>query len=105
MELDPGGIGKSYAVDRVVSVLKERGTQSPLVSASGSSLYGMGRLPTNLGAGPLRSVPRRPTAAGDRSLLEASGSYEKFFRADGRMYSHLIDPRTGIRPRGWPRFR
>jgi len=27
--------------------------------------------------------------------MSTSGSYEKFFRAEGRTYSHIMDPRTG----------
>src|SRR5256885_12008160 len=36
LNLDPGGIGKGYAVDRMVSVLVKDGIGSALVSASGS---------------------------------------------------------------------
>ena len=32
--------------------------------------------------------------------LSTSGSYEKFFWAEGRTYSHIIDPRTGYPARG-----
>jgi thiamine biosynthesis lipoprotein len=32
--------------------------------------------------------------------MSTFGSYEKFFRADGRTYSHLIDPRTGYPAQG-----
>jgi len=28
--------------------------------------------------------------------LSTSGSTEKFFRAEGRVYSHIMDPRTGF---------
>jgi thiamine biosynthesis lipoprotein len=27
--------------------------------------------------------------------MSTSGSYEKFFRAEGHVYSHIMDPRTG----------
>src|SRR5207245_2804712 len=39
VELDPGGIGKGYAVDRMVETLRKDGVASALVSASGSSIY------------------------------------------------------------------
>jgi len=39
VELDPGGIGKGYAIDRMVEVLKEHGVEIALVSGSGSSIY------------------------------------------------------------------
>ena len=45
MELDPGGIGKGYAVDRMVDVLKQKGIAIALVAASGSSIYGLGAPP------------------------------------------------------------
>ena len=44
MELDWGGIGKGYAVDRT-AVPKQRGVRIALVSASGSGIYGMGAPP------------------------------------------------------------
>ena len=28
--------------------------------------------------------------------MSTSGSYEKFFRAEGRVWSHIMDPRTGF---------
>ena len=45
VELDPGGIGKGYAVDRMVDVLRQKGSRIALVAGSGSSIYGMGAPP------------------------------------------------------------
>src|SRR5688572_21767595 len=42
IELDPGGVGKGYAIDRMVSVLAARGISAAFVSAGGSSIYGLG---------------------------------------------------------------
>ena len=106
VELDPGGIGKGYAVDCVVDLLRRMNVHSALVSAGGSSVYGIGA-PPNEPQG-WRIAIRAPenahaTAANvllrDMSL-STSGSYEKFFRAQGRTWSHIIDPRTGYPARG-----
>jgi thiamine biosynthesis lipoprotein len=32
--------------------------------------------------------------------MSTSGNYEKFFRAEGRVWSHIMDPRTGYPARG-----
>src|SRR5258706_5543595 len=45
MELDPGGIGKGYAVDRMVDVLRRNGVQVAVVAGSGSSIYAMAAPP------------------------------------------------------------
>jgi thiamine biosynthesis lipoprotein len=102
IELDPGGIGKGYAVDRMIEVLKQYGIHTALVSASGSSIYGLGAPPGEKGW----RVQIRDPKDGNKSVAEVylkdesmstSGNYEKFFHAEGRIYSHIMDPRTG-----WP---
>lgn len=106
MELDPGGIGKGYAIDRMVGVLKRHGVAIALLSASGSSIYGMGAPPNEPGGWKVTiRAARNPRAAAAEVLLEdmsisTSGGYEKFFWADDRAYSHIIDPRTGRPARG-----
>jgi thiamine biosynthesis lipoprotein len=32
--------------------------------------------------------------------MSTSGTYEKFFRADGHVYAHIMDPRTGFPAQG-----
>jgi len=106
MDLDPGGIGKGYAVDRMIEVLKQAGVRIALVSASGSSIYGLGAPPDEPQGWPITiRSPRDPSAAATHVVLEnmslsTSGSYEKFFWADGRTYSHIVDPRTGYPAQG-----
>jgi thiamine biosynthesis lipoprotein len=103
VEIDPGGIGKGYAVDKMVDVLRQKGVEIALVAGSGSSIYGMGA-PPNQPQG-WRVVIRDPKAPSKtiteaflkNSSMSTSGSYEKFFRAEGRVYAHIMDPRTG-----WP---
>jgi len=101
VELDPGGIGKGYAVDRMVEVLKENGIASALVSAGGSSIYALGA-PGAESRG--WQVKIRDPKDGRKTVeelylkdesLATSGSYEKSFVAEGKVYSHIMDPRSG----------
>lgn len=106
VELDPGGIGKGYAVDRMAAVLKARGVRTALVSAGGSSIYAIGAPPESPEGWVIRiREPGDPhRAAAEVPLkdmsLSTSGSYEKFFWAEGRRYSHIMDPRTGYPAQG-----
>ena len=106
VEMDPGGIGKGYAVDRMVEILKRKGVERALVAASDSSIYGLGAPPEEPRGWELSiRDPRNSRRAVARVYLKdmslsTSGSYEKFFQADGRTYSHLMDPRTGYPAQG-----
>jgi thiamine biosynthesis lipoprotein len=106
VELDPGGIGKGYAVDRMVDVLKQQGFQIALVAGSDSSIYGMGAPPTEPKGWRVEiKDPWHPRKMAAETFLKdmsmsTSGSYEKFFRADGRIYAHIMDPRTGYPAQG-----
>jgi thiamine biosynthesis lipoprotein len=105
VELDPGGIGKGYAVDRMIEILKENGIASALITAGGSSIYGLGDPNNGKGWEVKIRDPKNPRKTVTEVYLKdesmsTSGSYEKFFEADGRIYSHIMDPRTGYPARG-----
>ncbi len=100
LEVDPGGIGKGYAVDRAVAVLRRWGVRSALVSAGGSSLYGLGHPPGRSAWRVAIADPAVPDRAAaivalrDRSL-STSGVSEQSVRTGARRYSHIFDPRSG----------
>jgi thiamine biosynthesis lipoprotein len=100
IEIDPGGIGKGYAVDMAVAVLRRAGISSALVSAGGSSFYAIGHPPDRqawtLGIGDPsnRERPVRTVRLRDASV-STSGVSERFVVVDGHRYSHIFDPRSG----------
>lgn len=105
VELDPGGIGKGYAVDKLVPILKANGIQSALISAGGSSIYAIGAAPGEKGWKVKIRDPKNPSRTIQEVELRdysmsTSGNYEKFFWAEGKMYSHIMDPRTGYPAEG-----
>jgi thiamine biosynthesis lipoprotein len=106
VEMDPGGIGKGYAVDRMVAVLKEYSVSSAMITAGGSSIYGLGNPPGEpRGWQVSLRHPRdsRQTVQViylKNSSMSTSGNYERFFRAEGKIYSHIMDPRTGFPAQG-----
>ena len=105
VEMDPGGIGKGFAVDRMAAVLRKAGIATALVSGSGSSIYALGAPPGQPGWTISIRDPHDETKTVQEVVLKdeslsTSGSYEKFFEADGRIYAHIMDPRTGFPAQG-----
>ena len=106
LELDPGGVGKGYAVDRMAEVLKNDGIDAALISGGGSSIYCLGN-PPDEPAGwhvQIKDPGDEFKPAAEITLknesLSTSGSYEKFFMAEGKTWSHIMDPRTGYPSQG-----
>jgi thiamine biosynthesis lipoprotein len=100
IELDLGAIGKGYAVDRVVEVLRSAGIEQALVSSGTSSIYALGAPPGEEGwkvslCHPLDRTKSACILRLHNLSLSVSGEYEKSFELEGRIYSHIIDPRTG----------
>jgi thiamine biosynthesis lipoprotein len=101
VEIDPGGIGKGYAVDRMVNILRNNGIRSGLITAGSSSIYGIGAPPTESKGWRIAiKHPKDPGQSVEEVFLKdmsmsTSGNYEKFFRVAGKVYSHIMDPRTG----------
>ena len=98
MRIDLGGIGKGYAVDRGIDILKARGIQHAVVTAGGDTrIIGdhMGRpwvVAIQHPDDPTKVVTRIPLSD---SAMSTSGDYERFFDEGGVRYHHIIDPHTG----------
>ena len=100
VELDLGGIAKGYAVDRVVELLERHQVPAALISAGGSTLYGLGAPPGRKAWEVSIQDPADPRRIAltvrlkDRALSVA-GRRENSFEVGGVTYAHIMDPRTG----------
>jgi thiamine biosynthesis lipoprotein len=101
MEIDFGGIGKEYAVDRAVTLLGES-LDVPTLVNFGGDLRTAGPRPA---AGAWQVGIESIAAAGEADkliklatgALATSGDTHRFVEIDGRRYGHILDARTG-----WP---
>ena len=100
LEMDPGGIGKGYAVDQAAEVLKRLGIHAAMVSAGGSSISAIGHPPGQRAWRIAISNPANPSRAvavvelRDTSL-STSGVSRQSLESGTHTYSHIFDPRTG----------
>jgi len=103
MRVHLGGIGKGYAVDRAVALLREGGFADFMIQ-SGGDLYVAGTdggKPWKLGIADPRGThdPFATLQIAD-GTVSTSGDYERFFMKDGVRYHHLLDPDFGEPARG-----
>jgi len=92
MQLDVGGIAKGYAADEALAALKRIGIRSALVAASGDLAFSdapPGQRGWKIGVGSSGRVLELSNAA-----VSTSGDAEQHLDADGKRYSHIIDPAT-----------
>jgi thiamine biosynthesis lipoprotein len=104
MQLDFGGIGKEYAVDRAAGICLQHGLQHGLVDLGGDikiiGPHADGR-PWSVGI-------RHPRIPGElmasinvfRGGIASSGDYERCIILNGKRYSHVLNPKTGWPARG-----
>jgi thiamine biosynthesis lipoprotein len=99
MSLDLGGIGKEYAVDRVLTLVMQRGIESVLVDF-GADVRVHGE-PPERGAWHIGlEDPKNPGhvwigVAVTNHAVATSGDYLRHFLHQGRRYGHILDPRSG----------
>lgn len=99
MALDFGGIMKGKAVDAAARLLKKNGVKSGLIT-SVSSISVLGPKPDGSAWNIGLQSPDKKNLVGflkiKKGNISTSGSYQQFFRKNGRLYHHLINPKTGL---------
>ena len=108
MEIDLGGIGKEYAVDRAAARISKR-TRSSFVVNFGGDLYVSG---TRRGGRTWGVGIDDPDRAGESALIRldvtsggiaTSGDARRFVTWRGKRLGHILNPRTGWPIEGAPR--
>ena len=101
MRLDLGAIAKGYAADEALQVLRRQGLTRALVAGGGDMALGdppPGKKGWRIEIAPLdvtNAPPARFVLLANAGLA-TSGDLFQHVEIDGKRYSHIVDPRTGI---------
>lgn len=102
MALDLGAIAKGYAVDLAYEALRLAGVERALINGGGSSIRALGSPPGDKWwrIGIAHPRPERESLLavlllGPGQAMGTSADNQRYFMAEGRRYSHLLDPRNG----------
>lgn len=104
MQIDLGGIAKGYMIDQALAIFREHGIDRALVDIGGD--IGLSAPPLEKTGWTISIAPLEKRGHATFSpfcrlklancTIATSGDTERFVEIEGRRYSHLIDPRTGI---------
>lgn len=99
MQIDLGGIAKGYLSQELTELFQRKNAQAAVVSLGGNvqtfgtkpdgSLFRVGITDPADGAGVLGMIE-----IGEKAVI-TSGSYQRYFEKDGKIYHHIMDKRTG----------
>ena len=106
MEIDFGGIGKEYAVDRAYDLVLRRFRGPVLVNFGGDLRASAPPSAAPWSVGIERpGSPREPAKVLEleHGALATSGDSRRYLLKDGIRYGHVLDPRTGWPVAGAPR--
>lgn len=99
MRLDLGGIAKGYGVDEALTTLQAHGIKTALVDGGGD-LRVLGQPPGTdgwrIGTQELDSATASATRLVREGAVATSGDLYQSISIDGREFSHLINPQTGL---------
>jgi thiamine biosynthesis lipoprotein len=100
MQLDVGGIAKGYTADQVLKLLSGRGITRALCGAAGDITVGdppPGRTDWRVAIQSLKDPEQISDYVHFRNFaVSTSGDTYRSATVNGKRYSHIIDPRTGL---------
>jgi len=99
-QIDLGAIGKGYAVDKALEIIKKFGIDNACVNLGGN-IYVLG---ASAGKNAWKIGVQHPRNKDEilgylelkNEATATSGDYERFFEIKGNRYSHIINPKTGM---------
>lgn len=102
--LDLGGSAKGYGVDLMVQILRERYGLKNFLVEIGGEMYAAGRKTPSQRWRVGINLPREDAALNalaeamplEDAAVATSGNYRNFYRVEGEVYSHTLNPRTGF---------
>lgn len=105
MQIDLGGYGKEYAVDRVAAILSEYKVSNALINFGGD-MRALGTRPNGKAWSIGIQDPRKLDSCFasielESGALATSGDYERYFEVEGNRYCHVLNPRTGMPVSYW----
>jgi thiamine biosynthesis lipoprotein len=102
--LDLGAIGKGYAVGQAAEILRATGITSALIHGGTSTVYAIGQPPDGEAWRVAIETPPGAALAPDAwpgavslrdEAMSVSAVWGRCFAADGKIFGHVMDPRTG----------
>ncbi len=101
MQLDLGGIAKGYAAEEALNVLESYGIERALIDAGGDVT--LGDPPPGKASWEV-AVPKHQKSGENQFItltvadrtVTTSGDLFQFVEIDGKRYSHIINPKTGL---------
>ncbi len=101
MDIDFGGIAKGYALDLCAEVCRKHGIQRGLIDLGGNirclEKPPPGRSAYEIGIrDPFQTSRILGTVLLGNTSVATSGDYEQFVILDGKRFTHIVDPRSGM---------
>lgn len=94
MSISLGAVAKGYAADRAAQILKAEGINDAVIDLGGN-IYALGRKKIGIQTPFEKRGEYFDIYEAQDTSVVTSGSYERYFESGGKIYHHILDPKTG----------